>query len=281
MPDSHSANPDQAALWNGPAGQTWVELQSLLDEMLAPFGRLLIDEGLTASMRRVLDVGCGAGSTSLAVARRVGAGGRCIGVDISATLLELARKRAREEGIDNATFLHADAQTHPFEPNSFDAVISRFGVMFFDDPVTAFTNIRHGAQSGAMLTFIAWRSPAENPFMTAAARAAAPFLPALPTPDPNAPGQFGFADADRVRGILQTSGWSNIDIRASDVPSSVTQQDLRTYITRMGPVGLALKDVDEETRAKATAAVHGAFDSFIEEGVARFTAACWLVRARA
>jgi SAM-dependent methyltransferase len=281
MSEHQRANLDQATLWNGSAGHAWVELQSLLDEVLAPFERLLIQHVLEDGARRVLDIGCGAGSTTLAMARRLGNGARCVGIDISDTLLEVARRRAIEKGIEQATFVHADAQTHAFEASSFDAVISRFGVMFFEDPVAAFTNIRHATRSGGMLTFVAWRSPAENPFMTAAARAAAPLLPSLRVPDPNAPGQFGFADPDKVRRILDAGGWKGIDISPIDVPASLSERDLLTYVTTLGPVGLALREVDEQTRVRTTAVVRAAFDPFVQDSVARFNAACWRVRARA
>ena len=146
---------------------------------------------------RVLDVGCGTGSTTLAVARRLGAKGRCIGIDISEPMIAAARARAEREGTP-ASFIRADAQTHAFEPASFDMIISRFGVMFFDDSVRAFANLRRAAKQTPSLRFIAWRSAAENPFMTTAERAAAPLLPNLPARRPDAPGQFAFADRDRV-----------------------------------------------------------------------------------
>src|SRR5262249_54018351 len=156
---------------------------------------------------RVLDVGCGAGATTFAMARRLGAAGRCVGVDISEPLLTAAKAHASTKGARNADFLHADAQTHRFEPESFDAVISGFGVMFFEDPEVAFANLRRATRDSGKLAFVAWRSPAENPFMIAARRAAEPLLPNMPAADPNAPGQFAFADGERVRGILERSGW--------------------------------------------------------------------------
>ena len=281
MPETQRANREQAALWNEGAGKAWVEMQGILDSMLAPFTSVLIEHAVDDATRRVLDVGCGAGSTTLSVARRLGAGGSCLGLDISATLIAAAKAHATRQGLDNATFVQADAQTHAFEPGGFDAVISRFGVMFFDDPETAFTNLRRAARSDATLAFVAWRGPAENPFMTTAARAAAPFLPSLPAPNPNGPGQFGFADPDRVRAILQASGWKSIDIGPVDVPAQLAQQDLLAYVTRLGPVGLALKEVDEQTRVQVTAAVRSAFDPFVQDGAARFNTACWLVQARA
>ncbi|MGK3963601.1 class I SAM-dependent methyltransferase [Sorangium sp. So ce1667] len=281
MSEANQPNRDQAALWNEAGGPIWVEMQEVLDAVLAPLGAPLLEEGFPGEGGRVLDIGCGAGATALAMARRLGPAGRCLGVDISGPLVAAARARAAAEGLSSAAFLQADAQTHGFEPDNFDAVISRFGVMFFDDPAAAFANIRRAARRSAKLTFVAWRSPAENPFMTTAARAAAPFLPHLPVPAPDAPGQFAFADRDRVQRILDASGWTDVDIRPIDVPSGVAEKDLFAYVTRLGPVGLALRDVDEPTRARTAEAVRAAFDPYVRDRAARFTAACWLVTARA
>jgi SAM-dependent methyltransferase len=254
-------------------------MQQVLDRMLAPFVAPLIDAAFPGEGGRVLDVGCGAGATTLAMAKRLGANGRAVGVDISGPLLEAARSRAATEGVSTAMFVQADAQTHAFDPGSFNAMISRFGVMFFDDPEAAFNNMRRAMRVGAKLAFVAWRSPAENPFMTAAKRAAEPLLTNMPTPDPAAPGQFAFADADRVRGILQAGGWSDIDLQPLDVEGTVGESELLVYVTRLGPVGLALKEVDEATRARVTEVVHAAFRPYIKNGSARFGMACWLVTA--
>jgi SAM-dependent methyltransferase len=274
-------NRDQAALWNEASGKTWVELQALLDRMLAPFADVVVGEAFPGSGGRVLDVGCGAGATTLMMARRLGPDGYALGADISAPLVAAARERADAEGLANAAFVQADAQTHPFEAENFDAVMSRFGVMFFDDPEAAFANFRRAARPGGKLAFVAWRSPAENPFMTAAMRAAAPYLPQAPAPKPDAPGQFGFADGQRVRRILAAAGWGAVEVKPLDVESSVPEADLRTYVTRMGPVGAALRDLPEEKRAEIARAVSAAFDPFVKDGEARFTAACWLATARA
>jgi SAM-dependent methyltransferase len=281
MSDAHPPNRDQAARWNEAGGRIWVEMQDVLDRVLAPFEARLMEEAFPGEGGRVLDIGCGAGATTLSMARRLGPTGLCLGVDISGPLVAAAKARAAAEGLASAAFLQADAQTHGFEPGNFDAVISRFGVMFFDDPAAAFANIRHAARRQAKLSFVAWRSPAENPFMTTAARVAAPFLPHLPAPDPDAPGPFAFADGDRVQRILDVSGWTDVDIRPIDVPSGVAEKDLLTYVTKLGPVGLALQDVDEPTRARTVEAVRAAFDPYVQNGAACFTAACWLVSARA
>lgn len=276
---SGEANQDQIALWNEASGRAWVELQTVLDGMLGPFEPIVIDAGFPGEGGQVLDIGCGAGATTLAMAQRLGAAGRCVGVDISEPLLTAAKARATAEKRANASFLQADAQTHKFESGSFDAVISRFGVMFFDDPEAAFTNLRLATRISGKLAFVAWRSPAENPFMTTARRAAEPLLTNMPTPDPNAPGQFAFADGDRVRKILERAGWTDIVVRPVDVEGQVAEPDLLAYVTKLGPVGLALKEVDEATRTRVSAVVRAAFEPYIQNGLARFAMACWLVTA--
>jgi hypothetical protein len=153
-------------------------------------------------------------------------------------------------------------------------------VMFFDDPKAAFANIRRAVRPEGKLAFAAWRSPAENPFMTTAKRAAEPLLSNLPAPDPKAPGQFAFADGEHVRRILEDSGWQDIGIRAIDVEGRLAEQDLMNYVTRLGPVGIALRDVDESTRTRVADVLRAAFQPYVESGVARFTMACWLVSAR-
>lgn len=279
--DKPTDNPadEQRALWNGRAGHAWVESQALLDRMLQPFEDLLVDALSARAGGAVLDVGCGTGSTTLAAARLPGTS-RCVGLDISAPMLATARARAEREG-SPATFLLANVQHQELEPASFDTIISRFGVMFFDDPVRAFANLRRAARSGAALRFIAWRSPAENPFMTTAERAAAPLLPALPPRHPDAPGQFAFADQHRVRRILQESGWSELDLQPIDATCTFPESGLVPYMTRLGPLGQLLPTVDDETRARVIETARAAFEPFVHGAEVRFTAACWNVSARA
>jgi SAM-dependent methyltransferase len=169
---------------------------------------------------------------------------------------------------------------HPFEPERFDLIISRFGVMFFDDPVAAFVNLRHAVRDGGELQVIAWRSAAANPFMTTAEAAAAPLLPNLPARRPNAPGQFAFADEQRVHTILEESGWADIEIRPIDVACTLPEQELVRHVTRLGPVGRALDDVDASTRADVTEIVRAAFEPFVHGAEVRFDAACWMIGAR-
>lgn len=280
MPE-RQANRAQAELWNQASGQAWVDLQAILDRMLAPVAARLVDSAFPGEGARVLDIGCGAGATTLAMARRLGAAGRCLGADISAPLVAAAQARAAAQGLGSAAFIEADAQTYRFEAQDFDAVISRFGVMFFDDPPAAFANIRKAARPGGRLTFAAWRSPLENPFMVVPTQAAARLLPPMPPPDPEAPGQFAFADGERVRRILDAAGWTDIDLRPVDIPTEVAEADVMAYVTRLGPVGQALREADAATGEAVTAALREGIAPYVQDGAARFTLACWLATARA
>ncbi|MFJ4080813.1 class I SAM-dependent methyltransferase [Streptomyces iakyrus] len=277
MDASRRTGDEQAARWNGPAGNAWVDLQELLDGMFRPFEELLVDAVAAEHAGSVLDVGCGTGGITRAVARRAG---HCVGVDVSGPMIEAARAHAEREGVA-ASFIQADAQEYAFEPGAFDAVVSRFGVMFFNDPVRAFGNLRSTVRDGAGLRCVVWRGPEENPFMTTAERAAAPFLPELPARRPDQPGQFAFADPERVRRILTESGWAGIDIQPVDVVCALPEKDLVTYFTRLGPLGMVLPGADERTRAEIVEAVRPAFDPFVRGTEVRYTAACWMVSARA
>lgn len=277
------AGGEQARLWNGPAGNAWVETQATLDHLFRPLEKLLVDAASASSppAGRVLDVGCGTGGTTLAIARALGPGAECTGIDISEPMIAAARSRAAREGAAAAArFVCADAQAHAFEPASFDSIVSRLGVMFFDDPVRAFANLRRAAKDGAALRFISWRGAAENPFMTTAERAAAALLPDLPPRQPNAPGQFGFADRRRVETILGESGWRGIDIQPVDLPCTLPEKELVGYLSRLGPVGLALRQADERTRERVIGTVRTAFEPFVHGDEVRLVAACWMVAAQ-
>jgi ubiquinone/menaquinone biosynthesis C-methylase UbiE len=271
---------DEQTKWNGASGRAWVDEQPLLDRILEPFLALLVDAVSARSRRHVLDVGCGTGSTTLAVARLLGANDHVVGIDLSEPMIATARARAEREGTP-ASFICANAQTYGFEPATFDMLISRFGVMFFDDPVHAFANLRRASTNDAEVRFIAWRSAAENPFMTTAERAAAPLVPALPPRRTGAPGQFAFANSDHVRRILEASGWTEIDIRPIDVECALPETDLLRYVTRLGPVGMILQDVDDSTRARVIPTVRAAFDPYVHGDDVRFIGACWMIAAHA
>lgn len=258
---------EQRAAWNGHSGKVWVESQELLDRVLQPFEDAIFEAELGP---RVLDVGCGTGSATIRAARK----GPTVGVDISAPMLDHARARAAKANVP-ATFILADAATHALE--SFDTIISRFGIMFFEDPVKAFQNLR---RTGARLRAVAWRSPAENEFMTTAERAVGSMLPALPPRRPNAPGQFAFGDRTRVIDVLEKSGWRDIDVAVLNVTCSMPASSLIPYATRLGPVGRIFQEADEETRTRVVEKLNAAFAHFIDGNEVRFPAAGWMISAR-
>jgi SAM-dependent methyltransferase len=278
---SSEAQSEQAALWNGVAGRGWVEAQAFLDQLFMPFEQMLVAAAAEKPRDGVLDVGCGTGATTLAVARQLGIKGRCSGVDISEPMIDVARSRAARESLP-ANFICADAQRHAFAPASVDLVMSRFGVMFFEDPVEAFGNLRRATRDGGELKLIVWRGPEDNPFMTLAERTAAPLLPGLSRREPGAPGQFGLADPQRVRGILESSGWHAVDIVPVDVPCSFPESELTMYLTRLGPLGRALPEVAEPLRTQVVDAVRAEFEaSYVQDGEVWFGASCWMISARA
>jgi SAM-dependent methyltransferase len=277
------ANVRQAQSWNGDSGRSWVALQSTLDRTLKPFEDLLVERvvfAAPATGSRILDVGCGTGATTIALAAQLGIDGACTGLDISEPMIAMARKRARAEH-PPAEFLVGDAQTFRFRPATVDVVVSRFGVMFFDDPVAAFINLRRAAKVGGQLVFVCWRSPEDNPLMSVAVRAAAPLLPDVAPQIVGEPGPFAFADAEQVHSILAASGWTDINIRSIDVACSMPESDLLPYLVRMGPVGRTLPTVAAQTRSHVVDALREAYQGFIVDGEVRYNAACWMVNARA
>lgn len=279
MDEAVSTDKNFSEVWNGPAGRAWVETQDLLDRIMKPIGDSLIEALSLAPECRLLDVGCGTGGTTLAAARKLGTTGSCVGIDISEPMLAAARRRAENEGAAAVSFLCANAETYAFESQLFDAIISRFGVMFFADPVQAFSNLRKAARNRAELRLIVWRSAEDNPFMTEAERSAAPIL-SLKVRKGNAPGQFAFGDPREVNRILQQSGWKDVEIMSLDIACSLPESELDRYLTNLGPVGTALQSEDQQMRVRVLQAIRPAFARYINGDEVQFNAACWIVRAR-
>ena len=271
----------QTQLWNGPAGQAWLSKETILDGMFAPFETLLVDAVRWHAPRNVLDIGCGTGATTLAIARTLAPEGSCTGADLSQMMIDRARTRAAAEPEGVRTVFRSGDASRLDGAGPFDMAISRFGVMFFDDPAAAFTRIRAAMASGAPLAAIAWRWPAENPFMTCGERAAAHLLPPLPPVQPGAPGQFAFADPEHVRAILGGSGWRDAAISPIDVECSFPEADLMPYLSSLGRIGIVLQQADAATRDRVFGIVRAAFDPFVDADTVRFNAACWMIEAKA
>jgi SAM-dependent methyltransferase len=276
-----AANTAQEEYWNGRAGETWVELNRLLDMELRPLGLEAQAALRPQPGERVLDIGCGGGETSLDLARAVSPGGAVLGVDISRTLLEVAERRAESLDAD-VRFEAADAQISDFGGERFDAAFSRFGVMFFADPARAFANILKALKSGGRIAFVCWRPPQENPLMTAPFKAAEHLIPPQPPSDPLAPGPFAFADPERVRHILGEAGFGQVAVRPFDARvGGWTPEEALVVAQRVGPLGAVLRE-NPDLRSKVLDAVarelqrHTGADGKVEMG-----AAVWIVTATA
>jgi len=274
---SEAANTQQVTYWNESAGPTWADLHAPLDRQLAPLGHRAIAAMAPKPGERVLDIGCGAGETTLDLAAT---GAEVVGVDISRPLLDVARRRGA--GVTGVSFLEADAQTHPFAAGSFDAIFSRFGVMFFADPPAAFANLRRALKPGGRLAFVCWRRPDENPFMTAPMVAALALVPTPPPPpEPGAPGPFAFADPERVRGILDAAGFTDVTLTPHE--QKIGGNDLDTALglaLKVGPLGALLRE-NPDQQAKVIEAVRGVLAAHDGPDGVTLDSASWIVTARA
>ncbi len=276
-----TANQAQIDYWNGPAGEKWAKYNSQTDSNLAAAAEALLKFAAPQPGERVLDIGCGAGATSLMLAEAVGPGGAVTGVDISQPMLALARSRVH---VKNIQFIEADAAHYPFQPD-YDLIFSRFGVMFFADPVAAFANIRKAAAKGGRLAFVCWRPVEENEWVWLAYRAAEPLLPEQEPAHPHAPGPFAFADPERVRSILRESGFCDIRIEkldgVMDLGASSEHASFQlTYL--MGPTARALRTADKPTRERIRQIVAQALRAAQkDEETIRLGFSCWLVGAKA
>ena len=275
-------NADQVAYWNSEVGHRWARLQDEIDAMFAPLTQAALDRAGARLGENVVDIGCGCGATVIELARRVGPQGSVLGVDVSAVML--ARATERIAGLHPARLIEADASVHPFARTA-NLVFSRFGVMFFDDPVAAFANIRQALAPGGRLVMAVWRTLADNPWASVPLAAALPHLPPQPPPDPLAPGPFAFADAARVRAILTEAGFSSIAIDAHDTMIRLGDpDDAATAASRamqIGPVARAARDADQPARDAAEAAIRADFTRRQGAEGLSLAGGIWLVSAGA
>jgi SAM-dependent methyltransferase len=250
--------------------------------MLARFGHAMLDAARLQPGERVLDVGCGHATTTIEAAERVAPAGRVVGVDISAAMLQPARQRVAAAGLDNVELLEADAQVHAFDAGSFDAVISRFGTMFFEDPETAFANLAHALRPGGRLVFVAWQDPLNSEWIAVALGAAVAQLgraPQLGTP--GAPGPWAFADGDRLTRLITTGGFRNVRLETVTRPQRIGDDvdDAVGFILSLPESRQLFAGAPEDAVAAAVAAVRAAFAPYAgAEGVV-LDGTAWLVSA--
>lgn len=278
-------NAEQIRYWNESAGPRWVAHQKLLDAQLAHLGELTMQRAAVAPGGRIVDVGCGCGTTSLELARRAGEGGAVLGVDVSAPMLEVARRRAAEAGVANVRFANADAQTHVFSEGDAGLVFSRFGVMFFADPRAAFANLRRALAPAGRLAFVCWQALKKNPWMAVPLAAAAQHVALPPPPAPDAPGPFSLADPARVEGILAGAGFAQIVLESIEgeltLGGTTDLDEAAAFLIQLGPTSALLRDADDTTRARVTAAIRDAIAPYHGAAGVRMGSAFWVVTARA
>jgi len=280
MTDNKAADIDQATYWNEEGGARWVHHIDGVEAMLEPLSARLLERVAAQGGEKVLDIGCGGGITSAAIARAVGDEGRVTGLDVSKVILDVARRRYAHVG--NLDFLLADAGSHVFAPASYDVLTSRFGVMFFHDPHAAFANLRQALKSTARLCFLCWRRLDENPWMGLAAAAAFTVLPPPPKPEPGAPGPFAFAKRERVSDILGAAGFGAIEFEAVDSPIDLgSLDDAMEWLTNMGPAAQPLREANEDHRAAALDAMREALGNAGTGGRVVLNGATWVVSAKA
>ena len=273
-------NVDQAEAWDGPEGEYWAVHRARFDDVISPHHRALLPAAAIVPGERVLDIGCGNGLTSRDAARAVGPSGSVLGVDLSGPMLGRAEKLAKEDGLDNVRFEQADAQVHSFEPGVYDLAMSRFGVMFFLDPVAAFTNISSALRPGGRLTILVWQSVASNEWARSMGEALAMGRD-LPSPPPGAPSPFSLADTDHARGVLTEAGFTDIDFVPSEQPwrAGSDADDAYGFIAGLGVIQAMLEDLDDATKALALDNLRAAMVAHQTEDGVTFGSAAWIITA--
>jgi ubiquinone/menaquinone biosynthesis C-methylase UbiE len=277
----HDRNADQIAYWNGPGGQHWTDRQQTQDALLAPISEILINRAKAEAGERIVDVGCGCGATAIALAEKVGPTGHVLGVDISAPMLARARQIA-PKGVP-VDFILADATVYPFDPASFDLLVSRFGVMFFAEPALSFANMRKALQPSGRLAFACWREPRDNPWLMTPLQAVYKHVPKLPQVGPEDPGPFAFASEQRVQRILSEAGFSGIAMERCDLSLDVAvggglDAAVETALD-IGPASRALEGQPSEVRAAATGSIREALAPFVRGKAVPLPASIWIVTA--
>jgi len=283
MPDA-PANHEQIRYWNEQSGPRWVKYQQRLDTQLEHLGLTAMQRAQVKPEEHVLDVGCGCGQTALELAERVGPHGSVLGIDISQPMLARAQDRRDEIRVANLQFLHADAQTYPFDRERFDLIFSRFGVMFFDDPQAAFHNLCTALRPSGRLCFICWQVLEKNDWVRVPLRAVSQYVQ-LPAPSsPHAPGPFALADPDHVRRLLEAAGFSGPRIESYETQLNLggarNIDEAVEFTLEIGPVATPLREADAPARVRAIEAIREALIPHTNPDGIRLGGAVWLVSAQ-
>ncbi|WP_419994324.1 class I SAM-dependent methyltransferase [Streptomyces boninensis] len=273
------ANEKATEAWNGEGGQRWADEADRYDTLLQRYTPRLMAGAALRPGERVLDLGCGCGQTSLVAAATVGESGQVTGVDISGPMLATARGRA--DGQRNVTFRQADVQQDDLGEGAYDIAISRFGVMFFDDPDTAFTRVHRALAPGGRLAFACWRDPSGSEYYQVPRDAIAPYTAPDEPEEPGAPGPHSLADPDRVRTLLSGAGFTDIALEPVDesAVSGTNAEDAAAFRLTSPSFAALLKDASQEDRSKAAAALRTALTPYETPNGVLLRAPAWVVTA--
>ena len=274
--------------WIGRVGQEWARRSTALERLLAPPG----DAGLRALSprrgERIIDLGCGAGASTEALAVAVGPEGHVTGIDVSPDLLAVARSRLAGQvaGRGTVELIEADAGRHPFAPAAHDALFSRFGAMFFDDPPAALANLRHALSSGGRAVFVAWREPARNEWAAVPMSFVRERLGGIQAA--GGPGPFAWADPAVYRPLLERAGFADVRERAHDFMAEIGEGDdpdpvarAIRFMTRIGPLAARLREAPESAASDAAAFLDDRLRRHVRDGAVRLEASAWIIEARA
>lgn len=278
-----SDNAEQIAEWNGAMGQRWAALQADIDRVVVPFGDVAMKLASLQPGERVIDIGCGCGDTSFAMARIVGATGSVLGIDVSQPMLDVARARAQAAAVPHLSFRHADASEAEL-PAHIDLLFSRFGVMFFSRPAAALGHLRKSLRTGGRCVFVCWRAPRDNAWAMVPLSAARQALDVTPPPsDPNAPGPFAFADEERLRTILSDAGFDGVEMQRCDlpIPLGATPRAAADAVAQIGPVARLVREVGVEKLPVILDAVERALTPHAAvDGHVSLNGSTWIVAAK-
>jgi SAM-dependent methyltransferase len=274
-------NEAEVTYWNSAGGRRWVERQQSQDIILGPILQATLERGQLRQGESVVDIGCGTGASSIALAERAGPPGQVLGVDVSAPMLARAAERVPPGA--RIKFVCADATTYRFEPAASDLLFSRFGVMFFAEPVRAFANLRTALKRSGRLAFACWRKFDENPWLQVPLRAALEHVPPLPRPGPEDPGPFSFASEQRVRRILNDAGFQSVILEPHDFDLDIAcgggiEEGLEAAMA-LGPTSRALQDQGPEMRVAVATSICRALQPFQRGKQVVLAGAIWLVTA--
>jgi len=268
--------------WAGSGGQLWARHNDFTESMFSPVTAVLLAAAAAKPGERVVDVGCGCGGTALTLAKQVGQAGFVLGIDVSAAMLDLARRLAPPGA--RAEFVEADATTHVFAKRDFNLLCSRHGVMFFDDPARAFANLREALKPGGRAVFSCFRSPRDNPWAMVPVEAAYAHVPRPPKPGPEDPGAFSFADPARVQRILGGAGFAGVALEPHDLTFDIAAGGgLEAAVGNMleiGPASRLVANASAATKEKVAAAVREALAPHAKGKAVKFGAAIWIVTAK-